>query len=321
MENELTVYILTYNRAKYLKHAIESVLNQTFKGYELYVLDNCSEDNTSEVVGSYDDERLHYIRHETNIGGRENIIYAIEHCQTKYFVIFHDDDVMSPIFLEKEYEVLQSKSDIMAVACNAMRINAKGDEQVPVFDEREEIIFSEGELLHRYLESGRYLIFPSIMYRSDFLKEKHICLSDGVGPCVDVIFYCDIERFGGKILELPEVLMQSRRHEEQDSTMNLTSMHIELITYMRNTEYYAEYLDTHEELQEQMARRLMKYVVIEALDEKNEWEDVKSHLDCIMKLLHCNDSMLRRNKFKVAVIKRFPKMTKKIYEIYKKVKF
>ena len=54
----LDVFIVTYNRAQYLKHSIQSVLAQTYSNFELTILDNCSTDNTQEVCGSFSDPRL-----------------------------------------------------------------------------------------------------------------------------------------------------------------------------------------------------------------------------------------------------------------------
>ena len=76
--SSLEVFILTYNRAGYLKESIESVLNSTFRDFTLTVVDNCSTDNTEEVVRSFDDPRLKYVKHPENIGGINNINSAIK---------------------------------------------------------------------------------------------------------------------------------------------------------------------------------------------------------------------------------------------------
>ena len=79
-EVRITAFIVTYNRVEYLKKAIDSVLNQTCRDFELIILDNCSTDGTEEYVKSLNDDRITYIRHEKNIGGGGNIAYAFAHC-------------------------------------------------------------------------------------------------------------------------------------------------------------------------------------------------------------------------------------------------
>jgi len=65
----VSVVIPTYNRAHLVGRAIRSVLNQTYQDFEIIVVDDGSTDNTEEVVKSFNDPRIRYIRHEENRGG------------------------------------------------------------------------------------------------------------------------------------------------------------------------------------------------------------------------------------------------------------
>ncbi|MEK9138352.1 MAG: glycosyltransferase family 2 protein, partial [Bacteroidota bacterium] len=62
----VTVVISTHNRGHLVGRAIASVLAQTFRNFELIIVDDASADNTGEVVAGFHDERIRYIRHETN---------------------------------------------------------------------------------------------------------------------------------------------------------------------------------------------------------------------------------------------------------------
>ena len=79
----LDVYIITYNRAKYLRESIKSVLAQTYSNFELTILDNCSTDETADIVREFNDNRLKYIKHERNLGAWGNICYAFYGSQKK----------------------------------------------------------------------------------------------------------------------------------------------------------------------------------------------------------------------------------------------
>ena len=69
----VTIGIPTYNRAGgYLRKVIERSLGQTYQNLEIIVADNCSTDETPELVQSIDDPRLRYFRHDTNIGAINN---------------------------------------------------------------------------------------------------------------------------------------------------------------------------------------------------------------------------------------------------------
>ena len=75
---KIDVIIPTYNRADYLKMAIDSVLDQTYKNFNLYVLDNCSTDHTSKLLKTYSANQLTYIKNEENIGFIGNLNKALE---------------------------------------------------------------------------------------------------------------------------------------------------------------------------------------------------------------------------------------------------
>jgi glycosyltransferase involved in cell wall biosynthesis len=64
------------------------------------VADNCSGDNTTEVVQQYGDSRIRYTRHNINIGHIRNSNYCLEQAQGEYFLQLHDDDVIDPDFIE-----------------------------------------------------------------------------------------------------------------------------------------------------------------------------------------------------------------------------
>lgn len=89
---EVSVVIPTRNRAAMLKRAIESVLNQSFKDFELIVVDDASDDETIDAVKSYQDERLRYIRHRENMGGSAARNTGIEAANGSYIAFLDDDD-------------------------------------------------------------------------------------------------------------------------------------------------------------------------------------------------------------------------------------
>ena len=64
----ITVWLTSYNHAPFLRESIESILNQTWSDFEFYIIDDCSTDNSWEIIQSYQDPRIHAIRHETNWG-------------------------------------------------------------------------------------------------------------------------------------------------------------------------------------------------------------------------------------------------------------
>ena len=116
MEQPLvSVIIPTYNRAEFLREAIKSVLAQTYPHFELLILDNCSPDNTPEVVASFSDPRIKYLRHQCNIGACANWTYGIYWAQGKYLSILGDDDRYRPDFLIHRVAEIEANSSIVSV--------------------------------------------------------------------------------------------------------------------------------------------------------------------------------------------------------------
>ena len=80
----VTVFIPTYNRARLLPEAIKSVLGQTYDDFKLVVSDNASDDSTPEVVASFDDPRLEYVRQPENLGMLGNHNWFLQRIETDY---------------------------------------------------------------------------------------------------------------------------------------------------------------------------------------------------------------------------------------------
>ncbi len=89
----VSILMLTYNRAHFIHEAITSVLNQTYKNWELIIIDDGSTDNTETIVNSFADVRIKYIKHPQNAGlfarRKESLAYAT----SKYTAILDSDDI------------------------------------------------------------------------------------------------------------------------------------------------------------------------------------------------------------------------------------
>ena len=97
----VSIGIPTYNRASgNLRKVIERALDQTYTNIEVIVSDNCSTDNTPELVQSFEDSRLRYFRQETNIGPNNNFNFCLNQARGEYFLLFHDDDMIDQGFIE-----------------------------------------------------------------------------------------------------------------------------------------------------------------------------------------------------------------------------
>lgn len=107
MENEIlfSIIIPTYNRANFISVAIESVLNQEYKNFELIIVDDGSTDNTKEVVSAIKDNRIKYYKKENGERGAARN-YGASKSFGDYLVYFDSDDIMYQDCLTTAYEFI-----------------------------------------------------------------------------------------------------------------------------------------------------------------------------------------------------------------------
>jgi glycosyltransferase involved in cell wall biosynthesis len=103
---KVTVGIPTFNRAGWLREAVESVLAQTFTNFRLIVRDNASDDATPDVVRSFSDERIQYVRSERNVGAIGNLNRLAALADTEFLVLLPDDDKLYPGYLRAAVDLL-----------------------------------------------------------------------------------------------------------------------------------------------------------------------------------------------------------------------
>ena len=125
----VSVIMPTYNRAEKLPRSIESVLNQTLEEFELLVVDDGSSDETEAVVTAYDDPRVKYVAHETNHGASAARNTGIDHADGEYIALLDSDDEFEPEKLEKQVDLLESRSDDWVAAYCGVDIVFEDGEQ------------------------------------------------------------------------------------------------------------------------------------------------------------------------------------------------
>jgi glycosyltransferase involved in cell wall biosynthesis len=112
---KVSVIVITYNRSKLVGAAITSVLNQTFQDFELIVVDDASTDDTAEVLQTFNDQRIRYIRHETNRREAAARNTGIQNSKSEYIAFLDDDDEWLPEKLQKQVNLLDSRPTIVGV--------------------------------------------------------------------------------------------------------------------------------------------------------------------------------------------------------------
>ncbi len=109
--NELVSIITpSYNTAKYISETIKSVLAQTYTNWEMIIVDDCSTDNTDEVVQQFlGDSRIRYLKNSQNSGAAISRNYALREARGKWIAFLDSDDVWLPEKLEKQITFMKQR--------------------------------------------------------------------------------------------------------------------------------------------------------------------------------------------------------------------
>ena len=168
----VSVIIPTYNRAHLVGRAIQSVLNQTYKDFELIIVDDGSTDNTEDTIRELikKDKRIKYIRHQKNKGGSAARNTGIKAARGEYIAFQDSDDEWLPEKLEKQMKVFKSASPGVGVVYTGhWRIS--GNEKTYIPSSR--IIQKEGNIHMELLKEGfGFIITPSAVIREACFKKS-----------------------------------------------------------------------------------------------------------------------------------------------------
>ena len=108
----ISVVMPVYNSEKYLYEAIDSILNQTYTNFEFIILNDGSIDKIEEIILSYDDQRIVYVKNEENLQIVKTLNKGISLAKGKYIARMDADDISLPERLERQIEFMESNPDI-----------------------------------------------------------------------------------------------------------------------------------------------------------------------------------------------------------------
>ena len=106
-----SVIMPTYNSAPYVREAIESILNQSRPDLEMLIYDDCSTDNTVQLIESYQDSRIRLFKKETNTGYTDSLIVGIAAAKGKYVVRMDSDDISDLKRIEKQVGFMEQNPE------------------------------------------------------------------------------------------------------------------------------------------------------------------------------------------------------------------
>lgn len=205
---KISVIMPAYNADKYIAEAIDSILGQTFGDFEFIILNDCSQDRTEEIILSYNDPRIVYVKNEENLGVARTLNKGLALARGEYIARIDADDSSRSERFEKQVAFLDNHPEV-AVLGTASRS----------FDE-------SGTLFHGYPTTDPEVLkidflfscgicHPTVMLRRAVLEEYQLFYDHAFNKIEDYELWCRMLDLGCGITNLPDVLLDHRLHSGQ----------------------------------------------------------------------------------------------------------
>jgi glycosyltransferase involved in cell wall biosynthesis len=212
-----------YNGAKYIRVALDSILQQDYSDFELIISDNASTDETASICLQYaaTDGRIRYFRNESNVGAAKNYQKVFQLARSKLFKWATHDDIQLPGFLRRCVEVIEkAPPSVVLVAPKTEIIDEEGKKIAE--DWYVESIHTRHARPHRrvadVLLNVDWATAQFGLFRTEALRKTR--LIDNFVAC-DYVLLLEVAILG-EIWEIPEIMFQRRYHSEISTRVNRT---------------------------------------------------------------------------------------------------
>lgn len=203
---EISVLLPAYNSAKYIKESVLSILKQSYKDFELIIINDGSTDKTMKVVSELQDERIVLINNSKNLGVSKSLNLGLKIAKGKYIARCDSDDVNDLDRFKKQRIFLKKNKKYVLVGSNAFLINKNGEiigvKKYPESDKE----------LRKKLIIRNQILHPSVFYRKA-VAMKVGGYSNFLNGAEDYDFFLKLSQFG-KLCNLQENLVKRRIHDQ-----------------------------------------------------------------------------------------------------------
>lgn len=207
----VSVLMPVFDVENYLVESIDSILNQTFKDFDFYIINDGSKDKSEEIILRYKDPRIIYVKNKTNQGYIKCLNEAIDVVDSKYIIRMDSDDIALPTRIEKQVAYMEAHPSV--VVCGSSRINFYPEAQ------RDDVVMNAiTDRKELYVNSifNTSLHHPSVIIRTDILKKHNLRYKEKYYYAEDKALWLDLAEYG-ELANLEEPLLKYRIHYNQVS--------------------------------------------------------------------------------------------------------
>lgn len=204
---KISVVMPAYNSEKYIAEAIESILNQTYTDFEFIIINDGSTDKTEEIILSYTDERIVYLKNEKNSGIVYTLNRGLDVAKGEYIARMDSDDISLPTRFEKQIKYFKKHPET-AVLGTAINIFGEGTQ-------KHTFKFScNPQKAKAELFFSSCLAHPSVIIRKTIIDNHSLRYEEEYKGMEDFVLWWRISQYGD-IISLKVPLLNYRKHSSQ----------------------------------------------------------------------------------------------------------
>lgn len=219
MAPKISVIMPVFNSQNYLREAIESILNQTFRDFEFIIINDASTDESLNIINSYNDSRIQVIDNSLNKGAPLSLNLGLQLASGEYIARMDADDISFPERFSKQVEYLDQNFHISVLGTNVIEIDQKGK---PITGYPSKYP-SDPNLIRWLLLFKNCLRHPTVMARRSFFEAVGV-FNDEWRPAADYHLWLRAA-YKYSYSNLTEALLYYRWHDTNVSVVNLNQSH------------------------------------------------------------------------------------------------
>tara|TARA_B100001121_G_scaffold267662_1_gene251099 strand:- start:74 stop:823 length:750 start_codon:yes stop_codon:yes gene_type:complete len=198
--SSVDIILTSYNKGKYLKETVDSILNQTFKNYRILIIDDNSNDNSVDIVKKYTDPRINLIQLKKNKGVYFGRNIGLRKSEAKYIAFIDADDYWESKKIEKQINFME-KFNHRFTYTDYVPFKGEGDQKIF----KKKIVVQESFNFNQFINNSSIAMSSVIIERNIIKKVKF----KKIKICEDYLFKCEVLK-NYKAYKCKNVLMYYR---------------------------------------------------------------------------------------------------------------
>lgn len=207
----VTVLMCVYNSETYLREAIESILNQSFKEFEFLIINDASIDRSLEIIKHYDNTRIKIIQNSENIGLTKSLNKGLKAAEGKYIARMDADDISHPQRLERQVKFMEEHPEV-GICGTWFQLIGQQERIIKHPVDHQDIL--------TFMFKNNGIGHPTAFIRKDLFIEQHLFYDENYTAAQDYDLWVRASQ-KIRLANIPEVLVKYRVHSSQVSIAKL----------------------------------------------------------------------------------------------------